>query len=189
MEIFIVAMTDADVKIIAAVIAAFGSLTTGTIVAIISHSRTKSREIAVQEKISERELLVQQQIRQREIEESHRQKKVEIYNDFIKLVSSFMQADNPDNKKGAMPKQKVLNEVEKFNNGILLWGGPRVMSSYLDYRKVVGEENPTAMFKAVDVLYKEIRQDIGLSNEGLDNLETIQMYLSDPDEISELIET
>ncbi|WP_394213683.1 hypothetical protein [Enterovibrio calviensis] len=174
MELFFASLKGADVKIVVAVISAFSALTTGVVLALLNHAKAKDREILVQEKI-----------RDREIEEAHRAKKVEIYNDFLKLVSSFFQGQNQDNNKQMPKPQKVLDEFEKFQNGILLWGGPNVIIAYLNFRRVF-QDNPSDMFKAVDGLYKSLREDIGLSNDGLDNYETIQLYLSDPREIDSL---
>ncbi|HBK7260978.1 TPA: hypothetical protein LNF46_003458 [Vibrio cholerae] len=177
MELFFATLKGADVKIIVAVISAFSALTTAVVLALLNHAKAKHREILIQEKI-----------REREIEDAHRAKKVEIYNDFLKLVSSFFQGQNVENKKPMPKPQKVLDEFEKFQNGILLWGGPNVIIAFLNFRRVF-EENPSDMFKAVDNLYKSLREDIGLSNKGLDHYETIQLYLSDPREIDTLIET
>ncbi|WP_198781341.1 hypothetical protein [Shewanella putrefaciens] len=185
-ELFFDSLKNADVKIVVAVVSIFGTITTGIIVAIINHSRIKERELVIQEKISERELEVQQKIREREIDESHRQKKVEIYNGFIQLISSFMQGGNSENNKKPPNKQKVLDEAEKFTNGILLWGGPEVIAAYLNYRREA-EHGTERMFRSIDRLLRALRSDIGLSNSGLDNYETIQVYLKDPNEISELV--
>ncbi|WP_297483671.1 hypothetical protein [uncultured Photobacterium sp.] len=176
-ELFSAALKGSNVKIIVAVISAFSALTTGIVLALINHSKTKSRELVVQEKI-----------REREIEEAHRAKKVEIYNDFLKLVSSFFQGQNKNNNKQMPKPQKILDEFEKFQNGILLWGGPKVIIAFLNFRRVF-EDNSEDMFRAVDALYKSLREDIGLSNHGLDNYETIQLYLSNPNEIDKLIKT
>jgi hypothetical protein len=188
LEIFFASLKNTDTKIIVALASAVGTLISGVIVALINHSRIKNRELLVQEKISERELEVQQALREREIDESHRQKKIEIYNDFLKLISSFMQGANDKNKKKTPGQQKVLEEFERFQNGILLWGGPKVISSYLNYRKKK-EVGTAEMFISVDQLFRSLREDIGLSNEGLDSLETIQLYLKDPSEIHELTKT
>ncbi len=187
-EIMVTSLQNTDVKIIVAIISAFGTMTTAVIVALITHSRNKNRELLIQKKISNRELMIQKHIREREIEEAHRQRKVEIYNDFLKLVSSFMQGSNSSNNKKAPTGQKMLNEFEKFQNGILLWGGPKVILAFLEYRKKSdGNHDSLEIFISVDKLYKELREDIGLSNKGLDSLETVQMYLSDPSEIDELL--
>jgi len=188
LELVSASLNNADIKIIVALVSTFGALTTGVIVALVNHSRIKARELLVQEKISERELEVQQAIRDREIDESHRKRKVEIYNDFLVLVSSFIQGENKENKKKIPTKQKILDETEKFQNGILLWGGPKVIYSYLNYRKQA-EVGTSEMFISLNQLYRALREDIGLSNEGLDNLETIQLYLKDPNELAQLVKT
>ena len=186
LELFFDSLNHADVKIVVAVVSIFGTITTGVVVAIINHSRIKERELVIQEKISERELEVQKKIREREIDESHRQKKVEVYNGFIQLISSYVQGSNSENKKKTPNKQKTLDETEKFTNGILLWGGPEVISAYLNYR-VESEHGTERMLISIDRLLRALRSDIGLSNMGLDNHETIQVYLKDPNEINELI--
>lgn len=120
-----------------------------------------------------------------EIEESHRSRKVEMYLDFVGMVSNFMQASNPENKKKALNQQQILDKIEKFQNGILLWGGPKVLKAYLHYR-VVADSGNDELFESVDGLYLAIREDIGLSNEGLDNLETVKLYLKDPSELEKI---
>ena len=135
-----------------------------------------------------RELEIQEKIREREIDESHRQNKVEIYNGFLKLVSAFMQGENSNNKKKTPTSKQSQVEIEKFQNGIMLWGGPKVIAAFLNYRKE-SLKTTKEMFTSIDNLYKCLREDIGLSNEGLDNFEMIQMYLSNPNEIEELFKT
>lgn len=172
-----------DTKILVAVITASGTFITGFVLAILNHNKTKSREMDNQKSISEREIQVQKQIREREIEEAHRERKVKMYMDFIEMISSFIQAVNPENKKKSLTKQQILNKIESFQNGILLWGGPQVLKAYLHYRTVANNENKL-LFESIDQLYKAIRQDIGLSNEGLDDMETIRLYLKDPSELT-----
>lgn len=174
-----------DTKVIAAIVTVAGTLVTGIVLALLNHSKPKDRKIEAQRKISERELEVQKQIREREIEESHRGRKVDMYLEFVGMVSHFMQAANPDNKKKPLPQQQILDKIEKFQNGILLWGGPKVIKAYLHYRLVADGGNDK-LFESVDGLYRAIREDIGLSNEGLNNLETVKLYLKDPDELEKI---
>ena len=176
-----------DAKVIAAIVTVAGTLVTGVVLALLNHSKSKAREIEAQRKISERELEVQKQIREREIEESHRGRKVDMYLEFVGMVSHFMQASNPENKKKPLSQQQILDKIEKFQNGILLWGGPKVIKAYLNYRLVAESEN-AKLFEAVEVLYRAIREDIGLSNDSLENLETVKLYLKDPSELEKIKE-
>lgn len=174
-----------DAKVLAAIVTVVGTLMTGVVLALLNHSKSKTREIEAQRKISERELEVQKQIREREIEESHRGRKVDMYLEFVGMVSHFMQASNPENKKKPLTQQQILDKIEKFQNGILLWGGPKVIKAYLNYR-LEAESGHDKLFESVDVLYRAIREDIGLSNEGLENLETVKLYLKDPGELEKI---
>ncbi len=174
-----------DPKVIAAVVTVVGTLVTGIVLALLNHSKSKAREIEAQRKISERELEVQKQIREREIEESHRGRKVEMYLEFVRMVSHLIQASNPENKKKPLTQQQILDNIEKFQNGILLWGGPKVIKAYLNYRLVADSGNDK-LFESVDGLYRAIREDIGLSNDGLENLETVKLYLKDPSELEKI---
>ncbi|WP_237062481.1 hypothetical protein [Microbulbifer zhoushanensis] len=140
----------------------------------------------MQRQIRERELEVQQQIREREIEESHRERKVAMYLEFVNMVSAFMQGGNPENKKKPLSQQQILDKIEKFQNGILLWGGPNVLRAYLHYR-VVAVDCSDQLFPSIDQLYQAIREDIGLSNEGLNRLDTVRLYLKNPEELDQLI--
>lgn len=177
LELLFNSLESSDVRIVVAIIAATGTFVSGIILAIINNSRMRSRELEIQEKI-----------REREIDESHRQNKVEIYNGFLKLVSAFMQGENSNNKKKTPTSKQSQVEIEKFQNGIMLWGGPKVIAAFLNYRKE-SLKTTKEMFTSIDNLYKCLREDIGLSNEGLDNFEMIQMYLSNPNEIEELFKT
>ena len=177
LELLFNSLESSDVRIVVAIIAATGTFVSGIILAIINNSRVRSRELEIQEKI-----------REREIDESHRQNKVEIYNGFLKLVSAFMQGENSNNKKKTPTSKQSQVEIEKFQNGIMLWGGPKVIAAFLNYRKE-SLKTTKEMFTSIDNLHKCLREDIGLSNEGLDNFEMIQMYLSNPNEIEELFKT
>jgi hypothetical protein len=175
-------LTGVDTKILVAVITVAGTFITGFVLAILNHNKAKVREMEGHKAISERELHAQKQIREREIEEAHRERKVQIYLEFVQMISSFIQGENPENKKKPLSQQQILNKIETFQNGILLWGGPEVLKAYLHYRTVASQGNKV-LFESIDQLYKSIRQDIGLSNQGLDDMETIRLYLKNPSEL------
>ncbi|MFT6100657.1 MAG: hypothetical protein ACJAYF_003218 [Arenicella sp.] len=177
LELLFTSLEDTDVQVVVAIIAATGTMVSGIILAIVNNSRVRARELEIQEKI-----------REREIDESHRGNKVEIYNGFLKLVSAFMRGENSKNSKKTPNSQKAQAEIEKFQNGIMLWGGPQVISAYLNYRKE-SDKGTKEMFTSIDLLYRCLREDIGLSNKGLDSYEMIQMYLSDPNDIEQVFKT
>lgn len=163
--------TTPDVRLLAAAISA-GAVLTAT---LIAQSISDRRDIATQ-----------QAIRLREIEDSLRNRKGEAYADLLDLVSAFMQSSNKGNRKKAPTQQKTLDKIEKFQNAIMLWGSPTVVNAWLGYRSS-SESGASNNFRHVDPLYLAIRKDIGLSNEGLESHQLLQVYLKDPDEIHALM--
>jgi hypothetical protein len=133
-----------------------------------------------------RDIYTQEAIRLREIEDSLRDKKVAAYSGLVSLVSAYMQGGNEKNRKKTPSLQKTLDEIEKFQNAIMLWGGPKVVNAYLDYRQH-STGDTVLMFEYIDKLYLAIREDIGLSNDGLDSHELLKLYLQKPEDLDELM--
>jgi len=175
-ELIITALGEANVTVIVAIIAASGTIATGVIGALITQAQSKDREILVQGKIQERQ-----------IQEAHRDKKVQVYTRFLGLASAFLQGENPNNKKKTPRQQKVLDEFEKIQNGMLLWGSPEVIKAFLRFRHASEVEGSENVLKVIDALYLAFRADIGLSNSGLESHELIQMYLRSVKDIEQLL--
>lgn len=126
-------------------------------------------------------ILTQRQIRLREIEEAHREKKVEIYQNFIQTIASMTGGQNEQVSIEAPTEQELIDKLFKYKYDILLWGSPKVIKLQLEWDQVQSKDGD--VFTIVDNLYKAIREDIGLSNSGLNNLELIKLFLKDPDEL------
>ena len=126
-------------------------------------------------------LYTQAQIKTREIEEAHRSKKVEIYKGFLDIVARMIAKQNPNVSLTPLTDQELIDFLVVFRTNIVLWGSPKVINAHLNFEKVSGAGG-NVLF-AVDKFYKAIREDIGLSNRGLDNHQLIKMYLKNPDEI------
>ncbi len=129
-------------------------------------------------------VITQQQIRLREIDESHRTKKVEIYQKFIGTVTSLMAGENGKITINPPTEQELIDSLFSYKTEILLWGSPKVIRSQLKFEQAAKAGGN--VFKYVDNLYKAIREDIGLSNTGLNNLELIKIFLTDPDELDKV---
>lgn len=130
-------------------------------------------------------LINQRYSKQRDIAESHRQKKVEIYKNFLDAVSGLMARNNENVSKEGFSDQELVDYLVEFKTEILLWGSPQVIKHQLEFEQISQEGGN--IFSAIDKLYKAIRDDIGLSNKGLNNHELVKMYLSDPSELDKLL--
>ncbi|MFT5726564.1 MAG: hypothetical protein ACI8PB_000685 [Desulforhopalus sp.] len=123
----------------------------------------------------------QRQIKIREIEETHRPKKVELYQTFIKVVTSLIAGANENLSAKGMSEQELIDTLFEFKKDLLLWGSPKVIKALLKFDSESGSGGKVV--EAIDSLYKAIREDIGLSNKGLDNLELPKLFLKDPTEL------
>jgi membrane protein implicated in regulation of membrane protease activity len=159
---FITSLATADPKISAAIIGAMTTIFVGIAAVIIT----------------------QRQIKLREIEEAHREKKVEIYQKFMGTITSLIAGQNKQVTIEAPTEQELIDYLVGFKTEILLWGSPKVIKSQLEFERVSGFGGD--VFMAVNNLYKAIREDIGLSNTGLNNLELVKIFLKDPDELDKI---
>jgi len=129
-------------------------------------------------------LYTQSQIKKREIEEAHRARKVEIYKDFLDIAARMMAEGNENISLKPPSQQELVDFMVGFKTNVVLWGSPKVINAQLNFQKISSENGH--VLKAVDELYKAIREDIGLSNRGLDRHQLVKMYLSNPDEMDEM---
>lgn len=150
-------------EVVAAIIGAMATVLGGIAAVIISNKQSK----------------------QREIDESHRSKKVEIYKGFLDAVSGIMAKENENVSKKGLSDQELVDYLVEFKTDLLLWGSPKVIKYQLEFERL--SSDPDKVFTAVNNLYKAIREDIGLSNKGLDNHELVKMYLSDPSELDAIL--
>ena len=156
---FVSSLAAADPKIAAAIIAAMTTVFVGLTAVIITQRQTNLREIA----------------------EAHRKKKVEIYQKFLETVISLIAGENEKVTMKAPSEQDLIDYLVDFKTEILLWGSPKVIKAQLAFEATTASRGD--VLAAVDIIYKAIREDIGLSNSGLNNLELIKLFLKDPTEL------
>ena len=159
--LFVFENTQNEVSI--AVLGVFGTILTGIIVTVITQKQSK----------------------QREVDELHRPKKVEIYKEFLEIFTRLMCNDNKNVTTKKINNEELLAFLVDFRTNILLWGSPKIISEYLKFLKLI--EGGGKSFVIMNDFIKYIREDIGLSNKGLNKNELIKMFLDDPDELDDLI--
>lgn len=123
-------------------------------------------------------LISQAHERRRSAEEAHRLKKVEIYQDFINMISRMIGSQNEHLSMEEPDPQELVQYLFKYKSDILLWGSPKVIKAQIEFEAVSGSGNTEKLFRSVNALYMAIREDIGLSNSGLNNLELVKLGLN-----------
>lgn len=127
-------------------------------------------------------IITQKQIKNREIQEAHRNKKIEIYTIFITTATSMLALENDKLSIKAPTEEELMDILFQFKRDILLYGSPKVIKSQIEFMKIA-QHSSERVIEGIDSLYKAMREDIGLSNSGLNNYELIKMFVTDPDEL------
>lgn len=127
-------------------------------------------------------IITQRQTKLREREEAHRQKKIEIYQKFVNLITKL---HIPENQRRLIKKpteDEIIKSLYEYKKDILLWGSANVIKTQLDFQTARPGDKKDILFLANE-MYKSIREDIGLSNKGLNNNELIKLFLTNPEEL------
>mgnify|MGYP001806203138 FL=1 len=130
-------------------------------------------------------LYVQRQVKLREIEDAHRPRKTEIYEKFLNVLSRQLAASNPLVETTALSEDELLIYFLELQTQLLLWGSPEVIKAFQSFK--TGSSSEKHPLIGVDKLLRAIRNDIGLSNRGLDSHELVKMYLKDPQEMDDAL--
>ncbi len=114
----------------------------------------------------------------REQEIAHRDKKVELYDQFLtRLFDIFLSGDK--NKQASEDLIPFLREVQRK---LILWAGPNVIKSYADWHKLITTKPARAiqMIKMID-FFLSLRKDLGHSNSGIQREHLVRFLLKNPE--------
>lgn len=131
----------------------------------------------------------QHQTKIREIQETHRSKKVELYNEFMEMMFDFLDKEKQGKYK-SVAEGKLPREVElkfmKFHRGLITWGSSDVIQKYIAFRNYANMPKSANLLKYVNDLLMSIRKDLGNSNFMLKKGDLLKVFIIDPDEIDKL---
>lgn len=122
-------------------------------------------------------IITQRQTKARELEDAHRTRKVEIYNNFLTIVTKVIKSMNDQLAAEQVSQTELANSLVDYKREILLWGAPKVIKAQLQYEAATATGGN--VFLAMDNLYRAIREDIGLNNKGLAEFDLIKLFLKD----------
>src|SRR2546427_1181288 len=111
--------------------------------------------------------------RKKEIEAHFRDKKIAIYDEFLKEFFQLYYGEN---------KPDMVDFLREWQRQAMLWGGAGVLNSFLTWRVhlALGKPDAKSLFLMED-FFRALRKDIGLSNRGLNRGSFIRMILKYPD--------
>jgi len=131
-------------------------------------------------------LITQQQVRQRELTESHRMRKIVVYEEFgdVYLNTLKLARVAKDEKKLAKGQADVVDLMFQFSKRAMLWASPEVLIAYNSYREYGQNNKPDKeLLLKVDDVLRAMRRDLGLSSSGLERGSFVSMFLTDPNEL------
>ena len=125
-------------------------------------------------------LLTQREIRRREIDAAYRKEKVEAYLSFLKLCEKLLlQAKD---KRHALPEDEILLTMLDVRTRAVLYGSPTVLRGLYKFPKMA--RLGLSPLDVLEDIQRAIRDDLGLSNEGLERDFFAKLPLSDPDDLA-----
>ena len=131
-------------------------------------------------------LYTQSVSRRREIESAHRDRKLEIYLQFMTMLEELMMAEKPDLGGRPIEEGKFARDLVSIRTKAVLWGSPGVLRQLSKLGKA-GANDTRFLFETIEQLQREMRKDLGLSNFGLENGFFAKLPLSDPSEYDKIV--
>lgn len=133
-------------------------------------------------------LYTQSRTRTREIESAHRDRKVEIYLEFLKFIETALLSAKPELGGVPIDTNDLAKKLFEFRTKAVLWGSPGVLREVSKLTKL-NPEIKTEVFDILEVIQREMRKDIGLSNRGLETDFFAKLPLNDPESLDLLRNT
>jgi len=134
-------------------------------------------------------LIAQQRSKSREIAESHRPKKIKIYNNFITTMIGLIQKHKDSDTTALESDKDMQNFFFDFTTQIVLRGSPGVLRHYANLRKEgQAPKRNLIIIMIMDDMIQAMQKDIGLSNRGLSRGDLMKMFLTDPESLNNVFE-
>ncbi|WP_026480738.1 hypothetical protein [Ahrensia sp. 13_GOM-1096m] len=118
--------------------------------------------------------------RTRSLREAHRDKKIEVYSVFFEMVFNLMQQSKDENYNPETD-QVFKDQWMKLTKECIFYGSPKVLKTIAEFKadSVSPEPNSIGVVRKVGNIFLAMREDIGLSNRGLNNLTIHQVYINE----------
>jgi hypothetical protein len=130
-------------------------------------------------------LYTQNRTRLREIESAHRERKLEIYLEFLKFIETALLSAKPELGGKPLDETELARKLLEFRTKAVLWGSPGVLRA-VSKMTSGPPSGPLEIFDLLEKIQREMRKDIGLSNRGLEKDFFAKLPLSDPEELARM---
>lgn len=124
-------------------------------------------------------LYTQYVLKKRQLDDAHREKKIQIYEEFMRMAAAHLAQENENLKQKKIPQEKLVEFFFRFKTDLILRGSAGVIKAMAKFESVSSEGGD--VLGAVDEIYRAMRKDVGLSNFGLKHRELVGVYLKSED--------
>jgi len=122
-------------------------------------------------------LLSQYFDRKRQIAEAHREKKAEMYTEFLALFLDLVQKHGRGELQVGNLNDDHRTRLVTFQRDLLLWASPSVVRAYRDLQDKRGRGS---QFSEMETMLRAIRKDLRLHNFGFREYELLKLTHPDP---------
>ncbi|KIC43115.1 hypothetical protein RA27_07345 [Ruegeria sp. ANG-R] len=123
-------------------------------------------------------LYTQSRARKREVEAAFRERKIDIYLDFLETYEHLLLASKPELDIPKVDQNDLVVSLVKVRTKAVLWGSTGVLRALNEFSKA-RERSALETFRVVEKIQREMRKDLGLSNFGLEQDFFSKLILSD----------
>jgi hypothetical protein len=120
--------------------------------------------------------------RTRALKEAHRDKKIEVYSKFYDLIFGILERIKESKLEQAAIEEEMSKAWFDISRGILFYGSPAVVAAFTNFKtqdNPDGSEDSISAMRNIGRILLAMRDDIGLSNRGLDEMSIHQIYVKD----------
>ncbi|MBW8284081.1 MAG: hypothetical protein K0M55_10795 [Rhizobium sp.] len=113
-------------------------------------------------------------------QESHREKKVEVYTVFFDLIFRIVRdSKRPGGVDSYLASDEFQEHMFSLMKGVLAYGSPEVIRAISRWRVESGSTKDAEPIKRIGDVLLAMRKDLGLSNAGLTNINIHQVYVNE----------
>ena len=152
---------------------AFQSLDSNVVIAIITVSGTIL--------VSTLSLIISRYFQQkREREAAHRDKKTEMYDEYLKKLFDLFHKFRDEKYLGNLEELTLF--LRDFQRKLVLWANPDTIKSYAEWHKelTTPPQRVKVIIKMID-FFSSIRKDLGHSNKGVKREQIARLFLRNPE--------
>ena len=122
--------------------------------------------------------------------ELHRERKIKMYDTFIeRIFNLFTGGDDNEETAPENVETELIDFLRDSQRQFLLWSGPGVIRAYSEWNKALrGEQNAQTVL-LMEKFFLAVRRDLGHSNWGVKQGDTIRFVLRHTDFFLEKIQT